>query len=66
MILTLIGTPFLRLIYIHAQTLRCSWEPEENLEGCQRLRESFWRHVGMDDRDYMIGYEVAASHDWIG
>jgi hypothetical protein len=43
-----------------------SWEPEENLEGCQRLRLSFWKHVGMDDRDYMIGYEAAASHEWIG
>jgi hypothetical protein len=46
--------------------IRSSWEPEENLEGCERLRESFWRHIGMDDRDYMIGYEVSASHAWIG
>ena len=61
-----IGTPFPPSSYIYMLIVRCSWEPEENLEGCERLRESFWRHIGMDDRDYMVGYEVSASHAWIG
>lgn len=64
MILMPIGTPFLRR-HIHMLIVCSSWEPEENLEGCQRLRESFWKHVGMDDDDYMIGYEVSAKVPWI-
>ncbi|PPQ95658.1 hypothetical protein CVT26_008687 [Gymnopilus dilepis] len=42
-----------------------SWEPEENLESCERLLASFWRHVGMDDEDYPIGYVVKAKKSWI-
>jgi hypothetical protein len=61
-----IGTILSPSSYIYMLIVRCSWEPEENLEGCERLRESFWRHIGMDDRDYMVGYEVSASHAWIG
>lgn len=60
-----IGTPFFSS-HICMLIIRCSWEPEENLETCQRLRESFWKHVGMDNDDYAIGYEVAAKDDWIG
>ncbi|KAG6861207.1 hypothetical protein C0995_002556 [Termitomyces sp. Mi166 len=41
------------------------WEPEENVAGCQRLLASFWAHVGTDDNDYDIGYEVAADEKWI-
>ncbi|KAG6850314.1 hypothetical protein H0H93_014889 [Arthromyces matolae] len=42
-----------------------SWEPEENVAGCQRLLASFWNHVGTDDGDYLVGYEVAADEKWI-
>ena len=67
MILMPIGTPLSSLIsYLYMLIVRSSWEPEENLAGCERLRESFWTHIGMDDRDYMVGYEVSASHAWIG
>lgn len=42
-----------------------SWEPDENLLGCQRLLQSFWGHIGMDDQDHLVGYEVAATEAWI-
>ncbi|KAI6134055.1 hypothetical protein EDD17DRAFT_1619414 [Pisolithus thermaeus] len=42
-----------------------SWEPAENVKQCDRLLGSFWRHVGIDDEDYPIGYEVAAREEWI-
>lgn len=42
-----------------------SWEPAENVKQCDRLLGSFWRHVGIDDEDYAIGYEVAARKEWI-
>ncbi|KAF8912873.1 hypothetical protein CPB84DRAFT_480604 [Gymnopilus junonius] len=42
-----------------------SWEPEENLESCERLLGSFWSHVGMDEKDYPIGYVVKAKKSWI-
>ncbi|KAG6831266.1 hypothetical protein H0H92_011776 [Tricholoma furcatifolium] len=42
-----------------------TWEPEENVAGCQRLLASFWEHVGTDDNDYYAGYEVAADETWI-
>lgn len=43
-----------------------SWEPAENVKQCDRLLGSFWRHVGTDDDDYPIGYEVSARKEWIG
>lgn len=43
-----------------------SWEPEENLEACSRLLQSFWNHIGTDNDDYQIGHEVKAKKDWIG
>ncbi|KAG5648146.1 hypothetical protein DXG03_006100 [Asterophora parasitica] len=42
-----------------------TWEPEENVAGCQRLLASFWAEVGTDNRDYGQGYEVKASEKWI-
>ncbi|KAH7883814.1 hypothetical protein F5I97DRAFT_1895879 [Phlebopus sp. FC_14] len=42
-----------------------SWEPAENVQQCDRLLASFWKHVGVDDNDYAIGYEAAAKDDWI-
>ncbi|KIK04288.1 hypothetical protein K443DRAFT_130917 [Laccaria amethystina LaAM-08-1] len=42
-----------------------SWEPQENLETCDRLLGSFWEHVGMDNQDYPVGYEVVAKDYWI-
>ncbi|KIJ05620.1 hypothetical protein PAXINDRAFT_103699, partial [Paxillus involutus ATCC 200175] len=42
-----------------------SWEPAENVKQCDRLLASFWKHVGTDDEDYSIGYEVDAGEDWI-
>ncbi|PFH54677.1 hypothetical protein AMATHDRAFT_44493 [Amanita thiersii Skay4041] len=33
-----------------------SWEPEENVANCQRLLQSFWNHIGLDDKDYQVGY----------
>lgn len=43
----------------------CSWEPSDNVQQCNRLLASFWKHVGMDDKDYPIGYEVVAEESWI-
>jgi len=43
----------------------CSWEPTANVQQCDRLLASFWKHVGTDDNDYEIGYEVAADKNWI-
>jgi hypothetical protein len=42
-----------------------SWEPEGNVAGCQRLLSSFWKHVGMDDLDHPVGYQVEAEPKWI-
>ncbi|GLB33577.1 hypothetical protein LshimejAT787_0104610 [Lyophyllum shimeji] len=42
-----------------------TWEPEGNVAGCQRLLASFWEEIGTDNADYFIGYEVAASKEWI-
>lgn len=54
-----------RVWFIEAHVCR-SWEPEENLEACSRLLSSFWEHVGMDNQDYHIGFELKAKKDWIG
>ena len=43
-----------------------SWEPASNVQQCDRLLASFWKHVGTDDYDYSPGYEVAAEESWIG
>lgn len=43
----------------------CSWEPTANVQQCDRLLASFWKHVGTDDNDYRIGYSVAADKSWI-
>ncbi|THH16827.1 hypothetical protein EW146_g3874 [Bondarzewia mesenterica] len=42
-----------------------SWEPEQNVGGCDRLLRSFWDHVGMDNEDYEIGHEIEAKPAWI-
>ncbi|OJA18806.1 hypothetical protein AZE42_00847 [Rhizopogon vesiculosus] len=42
-----------------------SWEPQENVKQCERLLSSFWKHVGIDDEDYSVGYEIAAQDYWI-
>ncbi|GJE87775.1 Chromatin organization modifier domain-containing protein [Phanerochaete sordida] len=42
-----------------------SWEPTENVEGCERLLKSFWNHIGLDNEDYEEGYVVEASPKWI-
>ncbi|EKM60867.1 uncharacterized protein PHACADRAFT_204012 [Phanerochaete carnosa HHB-10118-sp] len=42
-----------------------SWEPSENVEGCDRLLKSFWKHVGTDDNDYEEGCVFEAEPEWI-
>ncbi|KAF8078395.1 hypothetical protein FPV67DRAFT_1403111, partial [Lyophyllum atratum] len=42
-----------------------TWEPEENVAGCQRLLASFWEHIGTDNADYFVGHEVKAEPQWI-
>ncbi|RDB28456.1 hypothetical protein Hypma_015299 [Hypsizygus marmoreus] len=42
-----------------------TWEPEDNVAGCQRLLASFWDHIGTDNKDYHIGHVVEASEKWI-
>ncbi|KIK56771.1 hypothetical protein GYMLUDRAFT_247552 [Collybiopsis luxurians FD-317 M1] len=43
-----------------------SWESEEALSrNCQRLLASFWREVGRDDKDYVVGQQLTASKGWI-
>ena len=43
-----------------------SWEPAENVEQCDRLLRSFWKHVGMDNADYTPGAQFNAQKWWIG
>jgi hypothetical protein len=43
-----------------------SWEPAENVEQCDRLLRSFWKHVGMDNDDYTPGDQFDAEDWWIG
>ncbi|PIL29610.1 hypothetical protein GSI_08247 [Ganoderma sinense ZZ0214-1] len=42
-----------------------TWEPDENLEKCNRLLTDFWRDVGVDDDDYFEGEVVHARPSWI-
>ncbi|KAI0786051.1 hypothetical protein C8Q75DRAFT_300378 [Abortiporus biennis] len=42
-----------------------TWEPEENVAGCDRLLASFWEHVGVDNKDYTAGHEIPAEAEWI-
>ncbi|KAG1885640.1 hypothetical protein F4604DRAFT_1951840 [Suillus subluteus] len=42
-----------------------TWEPSQNVLKCQRLLSSFWDHVGNDDDDYSVGYEITAKDHWI-
>ncbi|KAG1867800.1 hypothetical protein DFJ58DRAFT_113070 [Suillus subalutaceus] len=42
-----------------------TWEPTQNVLKCQRLLSSFWDHVGSDDDDYSVGYEITAKDHWI-
>ncbi|KAG2368177.1 hypothetical protein BDR07DRAFT_111892 [Suillus spraguei] len=42
-----------------------TWEPADNLRQCNRLLQSFWLHVGTDDNDYSVGYEITAKNQWI-
>ncbi|OCH96638.1 hypothetical protein OBBRIDRAFT_15359 [Obba rivulosa] len=42
-----------------------SWEPQENVEGCDRLLKSFWTNIGLDNDDYEPGHIVRATPSWI-
>ncbi|KAG1757322.1 hypothetical protein EDB19DRAFT_1623851 [Suillus lakei] len=42
-----------------------TWEPQQNVKQCDRLLCSFWDHIGTDDGDYPVGYEIAARDHWI-
>ncbi|KAF7339930.1 Chromo domain-containing protein [Mycena venus] len=42
-----------------------SWEPAENVAACQRLLDSFWTEIGLDNEDYPEGYVAKASKEWI-
>ncbi|KAG1755034.1 uncharacterized protein EDB91DRAFT_268613 [Suillus paluster] len=42
-----------------------TWEPQQNVKQCDRLLNSFWKHIGTDDDDYSVGYEIAAKDSWI-
>ncbi|KAG2350636.1 hypothetical protein BDR05DRAFT_985641 [Suillus weaverae] len=42
-----------------------TWEPTRNVSQCERLLCSFWDHIGNDNNDYPIGYEIAARDYWI-
>ncbi|KAI0936045.1 hypothetical protein AcV5_004288 [Taiwanofungus camphoratus] len=42
-----------------------TWEPEENVQGCERLLNGFWKDVGTDNEDYPPGYIVHATPSWI-
>jgi len=53
-------------VEVHRLTTSFSWEPDQNLQGCKRLLQSFWQAVGTDDRDYPVGYVATPSKTWIG
>ncbi|TFK76886.1 hypothetical protein BDN72DRAFT_15764 [Pluteus cervinus] len=42
-----------------------TWEPEENVAGCERLLRSFWTDVGYDNNDYGPGTVLEADEKWI-
>ncbi|KAK0198588.1 hypothetical protein F5146DRAFT_996041 [Armillaria mellea] len=42
-----------------------SWEPASGVANCQQLLKRFWAHVGTDNEDYHIGYEIHAKEGWI-
>jgi hypothetical protein len=63
--LTLTRTPHYHSILTWHDIKFCSWEPEGNVASCQRLLGSFWKHVGMDDIDHPVGYQVEAEPKWI-
>lgn len=42
-----------------------TWEPHENVASCERLMSSFWSEIGEDNGDYLPGYQVDASKEWI-
>ncbi|KAG2155418.1 hypothetical protein DEU56DRAFT_724594 [Suillus clintonianus] len=42
-----------------------TWEPQDNVKQCDRLLNSFWGHVGTDDDDYSVGFEITAKDYWI-
>lgn len=35
------------------------------MAGCQRLLTSFWEHIGVDNKDYEVGYVARADEPWI-
>ena len=53
-------------MYMLCSTYLSSWEPAENVEQCDRLLRSFWKHVGMDNADYTPGDQFDAQEWWIG
>ncbi|KAK7694392.1 hypothetical protein QCA50_001578 [Cerrena zonata] len=42
-----------------------SWEPEENVQTCDRLLRSFWRNFPEDNTDYPEGHVLHAPDAWI-
>ncbi|KAJ7666449.1 hypothetical protein B0H17DRAFT_1089829 [Mycena rosella] len=42
-----------------------TWEPEEGLAACTRLLGSFWKEIGLDDKDYPMGTVVVPTPKWI-
>lgn len=53
-------------VSVLCSTLLSSWEPAENVEQCDQLLRSFWKHVGMDNADYRPGDQFDAQAWWIG
>ncbi|KAH7914493.1 hypothetical protein BJ138DRAFT_1143858 [Hygrophoropsis aurantiaca] len=65
MIRMLTGKVTLSTVFRALLDVLFSWEPGGNVKECKRLLESFWNHIGYDDKDYPVGFEVAAKDNWI-
>ncbi|KDR73701.1 hypothetical protein GALMADRAFT_158176 [Galerina marginata CBS 339.88] len=42
-----------------------TWEPQENLQQCERLVKGFWENVGPEKRQYEVGFVLKPDEDWI-
>ncbi|KAK0465306.1 uncharacterized protein EV420DRAFT_951783 [Desarmillaria tabescens] len=40
-------------------------EDNTGVANCQELLQRFWEHVGMDNEDYQVGYEIHAKESYI-
>lgn len=55
---------FLKIRLSTLGVLKHSWEPPSSLVSCERLLDSFWKHV--ETSDVAIGTRIYPDMTWIG